>query len=262
MILIYNVLLSIMSRILTPNPYLQNDFHQDIRMPRVLENSYNFKIKKLTEDDILFDYAKDWPSLISIKANNSVPIHNCPSRMHQILWGQNASLPVRLFLKSQSALLGPEFGTHELLHHPKYTVQAFPGSYPSGFPRFTEVNLKESQYIFIPETYLVGLGVENEGPVNVFRMCFVDASNLKVFREEISLESRVSPYAKRVLNQLGDISFDFSMNREPGLFTLRTLQPGVDTETVAGDNLSEIPSDAQRSRSRRRKSGGKFKGIH
>ncbi len=250
----------------------KSDEFKDVSIPRILKNSFNLRLLDESKDDnVPLNVGKDWPSVISVRLNNSVPIHSCPARMHQVLWGQNDTMVVRLFLKSNAAQLNPEFGGHdELLHYPKFNTESFPSSGSSNFPKYTETILEKGQYIFVPETYLLGLGVPDVTPVNSFRMCFVDASNLKAFRDEMSLDAKVSPHARDVLLKLSSSSFDLSMQRDPKEFTLRTMHTGLSTSKYASpmDEISEEESPtvtdasggSRRNQRNRKTTGGKFRG--
>ena len=239
--------------------------HGNIHIPHVLKNSYNLRLADdLSRSAEPFNYGQDWPSTIDVLGNNSVPVHNCPSRMHQVIWGQNDSMVLRLFPRSKASLLMPVFGTHEeLRHHPVYTGVAFPSSIPPNFPRYAEVVLEKDHFVFIPETYLVGLGTLSADHIRCLRMCFVDASNLKAFKEELSIDAVISPHARNVLQQLSDPSRDLTMKREPKDFTLgKILVPG-DAQFL--DELSEeMTTDVEqqsRGQRKRRLSTGKFRGI-
>lgn len=230
----------------------------------MLENSYNLRlIDHSSHYNEPFNYGRDWPSVLDIYSNNSVPIHNCPSRMHQVIWGQNDSMILRLFPKNRANQLGPVFGTHdELLHHPVYTSLAFPQTDSLNVPKYAEVVLGKSQYIFVPETYLVGWGTPNTNHVRCLRMCFVDASNLNAFRDELSIDAVMSPHARNVLQQLNDPTRDLTMKRDPKNFTLRKVfatEITKTTDVITGKMIADV--DPQKGdQKRRRSSSGKFRG--
>lgn len=237
--------------------------YEDIHIPSILENGYNLRLLEYSSYyNEPFNYGQDWPSIIDVYSNNSVPIHNCPSRMHQVIWGQNDSMVLRLFLKSKASQLGPVFGTHgELLHHRAFTSAAFPETDSSNFPKFAEVVLGKDQYIFIPETYLVGLGTSSADHVRCLRMCFVDASNLNAFRNDLSIDAVLSPHARNVLQQLNDPSQDLTMRREPKDFTLRTMSAlqSIQAADMVNDNITADIEPRRRDQKRRKSSTGKFR---
>ena len=117
---------------------LQMEQFKDIHIPSILGNSYNLRLSDHSSQyNEAFNFGQDWPAILDVQNNNSVPIHKCPSRMHQVLWGQNDSMIVRLFLNNKASQLGQVFGTHdELLHHPVYTSDAFPQTTSSDFPKY------------------------------------------------------------------------------------------------------------------------------
>jgi hypothetical protein len=204
----------------------------------------------------LFDYSNNWPAALYVNSNDSVPIHSCPSRMHQVIWGQNDTFLVRLFPKTLSRKLNPEFEVDsESIHHTVYRKLAFSDD------NVAEKNQPSGQYLFIPENYLSSMGALTDRTVSCLRMCFVDASNLRAFRTEISMEAKISDYAQDVLTFLNSADADLKMNRVPKDFILRKVSPSTEIMGISKVLTQDVSLgiDAE-SGSRSKKSSEKFKG--
>lgn len=210
----------------------------------------------------LFDYSNNWPAALYVKSNDSVAIHSCPSRMHQVIWGQNDTLLVRLFPKTLSRKLNPEFEVDsEAIHHPVYRKLAFSDDNALEKIQPADVVIAPGQYLFVPENYLSSMGTLTDRTVSCLRMCFVDASNLKAFRTEISLEAKMSDYAQDVLSFLNSADADLKMSRVPKDFVLKKISPLTEIMGISKVLVHDVSQSVEiESGSRSKKSSEKFKG--
>jgi hypothetical protein len=213
----------------------------------------------------IFDYANDWPAAFYVSSNDSVRIHSCPNSMHQVIWGQNDTIIIHLFPKSLSSNLNPLFEVDsESLHYPVYQVSAFSTSNVTGKRvQPIDVVLTPGQYLFVPEIFLTSLGSTSDQTISCLRMCFVDASNLKSFRTDLLLDSKISEYARDVLNFFNSRNIHLKMSKSPKDFYIRKFSHVMEQlgnqKFVVEDESSE--SDAETG-SRNKKSSEKFKGLN
>ena len=206
-----------------------------------------------------------------LNPNYSIPVHSCPASMHQVLWGQRHPVTIRLFFKASTMHLHPQFEMHRpLLHYPIFSSSGFDLN-PENQIKYLDVRLEPNQMIFLPQNFLISLKTAvsyddvSSTEFNILRSCFLDASNLNMFRNDLTnLDSKVSSYAKDILNIFNDPTFDFKMNREVkesvydhGVIT--QLEDIQSTSHEASDSETETPKNNRNQRNR--KLGGKFRGI-
>lgn len=255
---------------LTPKNFVTHDISlsncwsnsqlKDFVMPSIVSNNYVRYLYsthiEATSDDI--DIVNQWPSILYVD-RTPTKIHSCPSRMHQIIWGGNTEVKVRIFHIASSAVFQPIFSNHistqniseghTSLQYPVYLKTGFENEIDAPFKEFT---LKQAEFTFIPSTYLTSFTLSEthskSEPSFIYRMCYVDATNLNEFKESIGIYARVSERFNFMLKSLLSPSFDVSMQRHPQDISLKDYFSNATTDTETIDNSKKAKSKKKRTK--------------
>ena len=257
-----------------------------LAVPKVAVGNYLFRLNKdqwkgeLSSGTHILTH---WPSTFHLKKSVHGNAHQCPGSMHMVLWTTAVSSKVRVRLFPQS--LADYFGTtfdHSPLHSPGFKRHGFPpASDASDLPVFTDTLLGSFEFLFVPSTLLVSLSLDSEvhgsERTQLYRSCFVDASNFNSFRKYLELAGKVSQLESSLSRELSSPSFSTAMKRDAideNYFILsgRSVAEQVKSEPdkAGGDADETGPSEEEpvtprkgRNRANRRNrasgSGGVFK---
>lgn len=193
------------------------ELFSEVKAPKIVFNNYLkrfvYPSDSSKEDEPQINLGLQWPSLIPLY--DELPrIQACPGNMHMVVWGSDIEIRVRIFEKSSwSHRLEPSLGS-EIPHYITYAGTGYPTSEFSG-DYFSETVLKPGEYLLIPGTHVASFNSGSAIEAALMRQCFVDASNLKTFKEFVTLEAKVMKATRPILNQIESLTFDATMSREP-----------------------------------------------
>jgi hypothetical protein len=206
------------------------------------------------EDEPPINFFLQWPSLVPLY-DESPGIHNCPGDMHMVVWGTGVDVKVRIFEKmSLSRVLEPSLGS-DIPHHVSYSGTGFPVTELSN-SLFSETVLSPGEYLFIPGTHAASFNSGSATEAALMRQCFVDASNLKKFKEFVNIEAKIIKGSRIILDQIESLAFDASMSREPVDVDFVPKSVSVSEKASA---LEKSPNTGNRDRRNR---GGALRGLY
>ena len=196
------------------NYLLMCDGIDKVHLPNIVSNNYLVKLNgtnRMIDNPI--DVSYQWPTLIKIDDHTPSKIFQCPNKMHQVIWGNNAiSVTVRLMQQNQcNIIVQPISKESHPLHYPIYDKDAF--SSDVILPKYIDAELLKGEYIFIPNTFVSSIKVESDA--SLLRLCFVDASNYGKFIESISIPAKIFPDYHNFLHSIFVSLTDKSMSKYP-----------------------------------------------
>ncbi len=146
-------------------------------------------------------------------------------------------------------------------------------------PAFAETTLRTSsglqagEYVFIPNTHVVSFKCsaaaphDREAPESgwscpVMALCFVDASNLNLFRDALYFHGAVAPIEEALHRAFTSPTFDVDLSKSPVDFSLNAYLAAAPLGTAEASSASSGPPPAgaaasnNNRRDRRKKTGG------
>jgi hypothetical protein len=216
----------------------------------------------ISDDVVFINYMKHWPAVKSVGGFGNATIVQCPSHMHTVLWGASQTVVTRLYSSLSSSPfdhISPEMRVDRNIppHFPQFRQRP---SNDTLQPSFSETTLSREEFLFVPKDLVVGVHLLSDADDTSFgqvmHMCFVDASNINVFREAIHVAGLVSAHDRQLEGLLDPLILDVTMIKQPKeISVLQFLN--VDSSNVSEDiTLSAKMEVKQRSDRRRRGAGG------
>lgn len=263
--------------------HTESEFAADksVFVPMIAVNSYFYKFPKSLPSNVEFgvDLTNHWPSLVDIGQQESIPTHSCPLGGHMVIWNPAPSkVSVQLVHSTDGSKLGIELqGENSFLHFPTFTNLGKSGAGINS----AEVSLAQNEYLFAPNNLLVSFNSAIEAgdspeKQTILRSCFVDASNLNVFRQALSAPAHLYDYEGGLQRIVDDVTFNVTMDAAPKDTALRDVKAqqsrhassvveGPISSASEGETNSSPSSDEAESeqevppsgRTRERKGGGR-----
>jgi len=251
-------------------------------VPKIAANNYLYRVlgrelqqdveaaAKTADDGGTLPFAplvSQWPTTFQLKRGEAPgSVHQCPGTMHMVLWTTSVTskIKVRLFPQALADRFGLDLGSFPL-HSPGFKSDGFPttDAEQANLPSFSEALLDSFQYLFIPSNLIVGITLDSESSgssgtekVQLFRSCFVDASNFNSFRKYLDLVGRVSSYEAELGKILQDSRFVTSMSRDAAdtnhFALLDQKSSSLEPQSASPDEapLAEDPPVAKKGRNR------------
>ena len=246
-------------------------------LPKVLVNNYIRRLNITEDSEKLFNYKTQWPAMKTVAhagPSGSGELEYCPVNMHLLVWGVSSDRTKMKIIPRDVAVrstdiefqFDEEEQLHRPLHHPRFPYGTGAEEAEAGRAQLTEVLLNRDEYLFVPNSFLVYYEPEDSSSMSTMMcMCFVDASNLELFREALTISSKISEYESKVLEGISSSKFDPAMTREPSDIPLEeyfSFSGSSITEkaTDSGADTVEAPKPASGNRKNRRQSNqNKFK---
>lgn len=226
-------------------------------------------------------YFTEWPALQYVHTERPSRAIQCPANMHMLAWHysdaeRGGSVDVRAFPLSRSAAYFKSRLFHEDIdaanptfkgYFSSFTRTGFPDSHDLGvqadeeLPPFAATSMLSSrtsggEYVFIPNSHVVSFKCST-GSCPILLMCFVDASNLNLFRDATSFIGEVAATEAGVHAALMLPEFEVDLPKYPSDLTLNSyLSVALQSET--GENAAVEPPIVvpTNRRDRRKKSDG------
>jgi hypothetical protein len=194
-------------------------------VPSVIRNNFLFRLPAapldINSDVERVNYVSQWPALFALTPGTPTTVQQCPLGLHQLIVNTADNIiKVRLFSSTAMSAFDPVMGDedHDVevlpLHHLRFKLSGFPKLHPANInkksfslPKFHDVTLKTNEYLLITSGILASYLLEASSvPVTdnafVMRYCFVDASNVNIFRQRLMATARLSDFNQRVLHHL------------------------------------------------------------
>lgn len=267
--------------------HTESEFAADksVFVPMIAVNSYYNKVPPRpmsSGGNFDIDLSSHWPSLVEI-GKGVIPTHSCPFGGHMVIWNPTPSkVSVQLVHSTDGSKLGNLFnGEKSHLHFPYFSNIMENDAQIN----YAEVLLGQNEYLFAPNNLLVNFNSRIEAgerpeKVALLRSCFVDASNLNVFRHAISGPAHLYEHWANLQSVVDDVTFNVTMDATPKDTSLRDIRsqqrlilekfvggqlsstaPRTDIESNSSESSDQDKADEQDSdvagRTRERKGGGR-----
>lgn len=263
-----------------------------------LEVEYDISEEGGSEQCSLKEYFDKWPYFQSLEENRPSRALACPANMHLLAWSYAADplaggITARLFdLKSSARYFGTDvfnesfsFRVDAPIHFDSFLRHGFgdrvvdDNSSPNddtdsrgALPAYSEVVLGHGEYLFVPNSYVSSFMCETStGPLlnsrcPLLTLCFVDASNLNLFRSSLLMHGKVFSGEAKLFESLTSPGFLSPIMRSPvelsvtdyrGSFSLTSAEPPSRSDTVDDLSAADKKSSPAGGRDRRKKTGSK-----
>ena len=259
---------------------------EDVSILKLLQNTSFFTVPKISFNDYLLRVNRastetvpllsHWPAAFYI-SRDAIKFYQCPANMHMVIWSNKINLEnvtARVFHQSAASDLGIVQQT-DSLHYPHFGSQRKKSWEKTlSFAQFSETILRSHEFLFIPAKFIVSFALLDElGQENaeLYRSCFVDASNLNDFKEFLELAGLVSEFESSLLALLQSRNFSINMRRDATDLNLDSLVKQAtanSTASFAGDQPIDDPTMPEsvrgkkdRNRANRRSSGTSTGGV-
>lgn len=262
-----------------------------LALPKFAANNYLLSGKHVDASAAESSYFTQYPAVLPMATNHQSNGLQCPANMHMLAWhysSPGAHVSARLFPIGSSAAYfesalfsGPNNGSGgvNLTDTPfsgyfnRYQRHGFPPAAGSQegvdheLPPFAETVLGANEYIFVPNTYLTSFQCTGAETVRcaLLALCFVDASNLNLFRDALFFSRNVAVLEATVHEAFTAAAFDPQMLKNPTDMLLRDYWEAEARDKVfaidsaAGSGPAAAVSADSTKRERRRRGSADFK---
>lgn len=259
---------------------------EDVSVSRLLQNTSFFTVPKIAFNDYLLRLNKTrtktvpllshWPAAFIVNGS-AITSYQCPANMHMVVWSNKIKLDnvlIRVLHQSFARVLDIVQLT-DMLHYPKFVSEKKKSwEERREFAKFSELNLRSNEFIFVPSKFIVSLTLDEEfgqEPVELYRSCFLDASNFNDFKAFLELAGLVSESENSLLSLLQSRDFSTHMRRDATDLDIDSLVKQATANSnlsYAGEQLLDDPTMQEsargkkdRNRANRRNSGSSTGGL-
>ena len=240
--------------------FVQN-LETTLQVPKIAVNNY-LRPSRYPEGALAvnnMEYFDHWPAFQSLNVGSSTAAFQCPANMHMLAWhyGSETSI-IRATMHSKDHYRKVNRNMFCEGIRDIHDVYESGGSYipePLESVDLQSATMGQSgEYLFVPSKHLASFNCMNDNdPCMLATLCFVDASNLNMFREALALSCSEDCH---LLDAVTAVNFDTHLLRTPSDMIVSTYSA---FNTVVGKEEEIVPVSAGNRKDRRKRASSDFK---